>query len=311
MVDENLRGMKNVFTEKGDPKVSIVIPTYNRKNDVLECLKSVCELSYPNYEIIVVDNNSNDGTSEAIKKLYPNVKLIKTDENLGVTGGRNLGGKNSSGEYILFLDHDTIIDKNALSELVSVLQKYPGVGACGPIIYSYFDPDKIWSAGTSINTLTGMVYFSEKKSYDKIMEVQVLPTAFLVRKEVIEKIGWFDDIYFAVYEDADLCFKIREIGYKVVCVPEAKVWHKVPMSKYESIEKVLNRSYYVSRNKIIFMRKHVKTSRFIVFMFFFLPLYIIYYFIMALFLRKPRSLLNYWRGTFSGLHFALRYRAYR
>jgi GT2 family glycosyltransferase len=287
------------------PKISIVIPTYNRKRDLLECLDSVQKLNYPSYETIVVDNGSTDQTAEAVRRHFPNVKLIVSDVNLGVTGGRNLGARNSNGEYIFFLDHDTVVDGNALSELVTVIENDYEIGIAGPVIYYYEQPKRIWAAGTSINLLTGKISFNKAGEVDagllnQIIEVQVLPTAFLVKREVVAKIGLFDDVYFAVYEDTDFCFRARGAGYKVVCVPTAKAWHKVPLDPREQVIGVLRRAYYVARNRIIFMRKHLKPLNFVFFFLVFVPVYALYYTFQSVKFGKLNFALNYWRGVWKG-----------
>jgi len=291
------------------PRVSIVIPTYNRRKDVLECLQSIRGLHYPNYEIIVVDNGSTDGTSHAIEKFFPEVTLVKSNRNLGVTGGRNLGARHSSGEYIFFLDHDTTVNGNVLVELMSVMQSNPKVGIAGPAIYYYSDPKRVWALGTSINMLSGRVSFNYEGKVDhgefvKAMEVQVLPSAMLVKREVIDKVGLFDDIFFAVYEDTDFCFRVKKAGYKVSCVPTARVWHKMSPDKRRSVVGVLSRAHLVSRNRIIFMKKHSKS--FLAFTVFFLPVYLIYYSLHAFCVSRMDWLKGFVKGTVSGMAVALK-----
>jgi len=291
------------------PKVSVVIPTYNRREDVLECLQSLQRLYYSNYEIIVVDNGSTDGTSSAIEKLFPEVTLVKSKRNLGVTGGRNLGARHSSGRYVFFLDHDTTVDRNALNEIVAVMQSDHRIGIAGPAVYYYDDPKRIWALGTSINMLTGKVTFNQNGEvncgrFAKSIEVEVLPTAFLVRKEVMNEVGLFDDIFFAVYEDTDFCFRVKEAGYKVLCVPTSGVWHKVPLDEYKSIAGVLRRAYLVSRNRIIFMKKH--SDGFLAFVVLFLPVYLMYYSVQAVCLSRIGWLKSFLKGSVNGIALALK-----
>lgn len=288
-----------------EPLVSIVIPTYNRKKDVLECLQSLITVKYSNCEVIVVDNGSTDGTPDDIEKLHPKVKLLRSGSNLGVTGGRNLGAKHSCGEYIFFLDHDTVVDKNALGELVEVIQSDPQIGVVGPGIYYHDEPKKIWALGTSIGLLTGKVSFNYVRQINNgqfagIMDVQVLPTAFLVRRKVLENVGFFDDTYFASYEDTDFCFRVRKFGYRVVCLPKAKVWHKVSLS-HEGQEISILKTYYMARNRTIFMKKHATTLQYMLFLLMFMPIYAVYYTLNFLKLGRPNLVLNYWRGVMAGL----------
>lgn len=252
----------------------------------------------------MIDNGSTDGTGDAIKRLFPEVKLIKSKRNLGVTGGRNLGVKYSSGEYIFFVDHDTVVDKYAVSELLSVMENTPKIGAAGPIVYYYHEPKKISAFGTSIDLLTGKVSFNftgltQDCQLKKIIQVQVIPVAIFVRREVLDKVGMFDDVFFAVYEDTDFCFRIRKAGYRTVCVSTAKVWHKISSDLYDQTIAVLNRAYYVARNKILFMRKHSKY--FPAFILIFLPIYLIHFSLMSIIFRRSDWLKNYIKGLIAGL----------
>jgi len=288
-----------------------VIPTYNRREDVVECLRSIQKLDYPNYEIIVVDNGSTDGTGDAIERLFQEVKLIKSERNLGVTGGRNLGAKHSSGEYIFFLDHDTTVGRNTLNELMSVMQSNHNIGIAGPAVYYYNDPKRVWGLGTSINMVTGRVSFNEAGKIDngqfvKVIDVQVLPTAFLVESEVIDKVGLFDDIFFAVYEDTDFCFRVKEAGYKVICVTTAKVWHKVSLNEREQQLGVLRRAYYVARNRIIFMRKHAKPLNFFSFLIVSAPIFAFYYTLQSSKYFDNSATREYYKGLLDGLKVAFR-----
>jgi GT2 family glycosyltransferase len=288
-----------------NPLVSVVIPTFNRKNDLLECLTALLNSSYDNIEIIVVDNASTDGTNEAVKQMFLNVKLIQNERNLGVTGGRNRGATEAKGDYTLFLDHDMIVDKQMVEELMKIIEADPKIGMAGPIIYYYDEPSKVWAAGTSINMLTGKIHFntlnSDKTGLNEPFDVRVLPAAFMVGKETLNKVGLFDDVFFAVYEDTDFCFRVKEAGYRVLCVPNAKAWHKVPIDPEKQELHVLSRSYFIARNRILFMKKHAKPIDFMIFLIFFVPVYALYYTWRCLRLLKPHLIKEYWRGLLDGL----------
>jgi GT2 family glycosyltransferase len=295
------------------PKVSVIILSYNAKHDVLDCLKSVHRSKYPNYEIIVVDNASSDGSSEIIRKTYPHVKLVCSKLNLGRTGGYNLGLKYATGEYILFLDQDTVIEENMIAELIKVISMNSLIGAVGPKIYYFNDPKRIWSVGTSVNLLTGKVHFFgsgqiDKGQFNSIIEVQQCPTAILVRREVISKIRGYDEDIFMVYCDADFCLKIWEAGYKVVVSPFAMLWHKVrkPLKMSESLGlKSPLMAFLGGRNRIIFMKKHAKKPNFLMFLTVFLPIIIIFYSITSIIERRIDLLISFWKGTLYGLKFAI------
>jgi GT2 family glycosyltransferase len=148
-----VKGRSNILSTES--LVSVIIPTFNRKDDLLSCLNSLKNSTYPNLETIVVDNASTDGTYDAVKQIFPNVKMVRSEKNLGVTGGRNRGAIESRGDYLLFLDHDMIVDRRMIEELLKTLKTDPKIGVAGPVVYYYDEPSKVWAAGTSINMLTG------------------------------------------------------------------------------------------------------------------------------------------------------------
>jgi len=283
------------------PLVSVIIPTFNRKDDLLSCLISLKNSTYPDLEIIVVDNASTDGTYDAVKQIFPDVKIVRNERNLGVTGGRNRGAIESRGDYLLFLDHDMIVDRQMIEELLKVVMADPKIGIAGPIIYYYDEPSKVWAAGTFINMLTGKISFNDKATNTKCFEAQVIPAAIMVKREVLNKVGLFDGTFFATYEDTDFCFRVKKAGYKVVCVPEAKAWHKIPTDLKSQELRLLSRSYYIARNRIIFMKKHARLTNFLVFLILFMPIYAIYYTWRGLRYWKLHFIEEYWRGLFEGL----------
>lgn len=294
------------------PKVSIIILSYNARNDVVDCLESVFNLNYPNHEIIIVDNGSTDGSWGAIKAMkgrYPLLKLIRSKLNLGRTGGYNLGLKYATGEYIMFLDQDTIVDKNMVNELVKVIEMDPTIGAVGPKIYYYNDPKRIWSAGTSVNLLTGRVHFLgcnqiDKGQFNSVIEVQQHPTAILVKREAINKINGYDKDIFMVYCDADFCVRIWKACYKIVLAPKAKLWHKVktPLQMHERLGmKTPLMAFLIGRNRIIFMKKHA--LHLTPFLLLFMPLYLLCYSLVCLIDKRLDLLQSFWKGTANGSRF--------
>jgi len=295
--------------------VSVVITTMNRKDDVLACLASVYANDYPQIEVVLADNASTDGTIEAVKKKYPKVKLAVAKENLGLNGGKNLGQKKARGEYVFFLDSDTLIDKKLLSELVKTAESDPKVGLVCPKMY-YIDPkNTIWYAGSFVNLLTSRTRNigcneEDNGQHDQVRETQFAPTAYLVKRNVIDKLKRHDETFFMSYGDTDYGFRVRESGFKVLFCPTAKLWHRLGKEENSRTIRMLGynlpmRAYYFARNRVIFMKKHTSLFKFIVFMIFFFPLFTIYFLIKIIYFRggwqfiKPHLL-----GSFDGLRFA-------
>lgn len=284
-------------------KVSVIVPTYNSWSTLKECLKSILKQTLKPYEIIVVDNGSSDETSEKVSRSFPEVKLITLSKNTGVTGGRNTGIKSASRSYgyLLFFDHDMVADKNMILELIRVAQSHPEIGIVTPKIYYWGNKKRIWSAGTSINLWSGQIIFrggQDFGQYDKTEEIQVAPAAILVKKKVIQKIKKFDDTYFATYEDTDFCFRAKRAGFKTYYAPLALAFHKLPTDFEEESKRLLSRSYWVGRNRVIFMKKY--GNNFFIFLLF-LPLFSLYYLFLSI---RCKQLVNWFRflqGTLAGI----------
>lgn len=217
---------------KNNPKVTIIILTWNGARHIFDCLESVQKSTYQNYEIIVVDNGSKDGTPDLIKNNFLNVKLILNKKNLGFTGGNNIGIKQAKGEILFLLNDDTKIHPNLIEVLVKELKSSSKIGIVGPKIYFMDEPKKIWFAGGRIDWFKGKTFHLGKNLTDKELindskkEVDFITgCALMIKKEVVDRIGLFDDKFFAYYEDADLCQRAKKIGYQIIYVPFGGVWH--------------------------------------------------------------------------------------
>lgn len=295
--------------------VSVVITTRNRKEDVLACLSSLYANDYPNVEVILADNASSDGTVEAVKKKYPKVKLAMAKENLGLNGGKNLGQKQAKGDYVFFLDSDTIVDKKLLSELIKTAESDPKIGLVCPKMY-YFDQKKvIWYAGSFVNMFTSRTLNigsneEDKGQCDQIQETQFAPTAYLVKRSVINKLKGHDETFFMTYGDTDFGFRARENGFKVIFCPSAKLWHRLEKEKNQNSIRALGfnlplRAYYFARNRVIFMKKHAPILNFLLFMVVFFPLFTIYFLFKVIYFRGGwRFIRPYLLGSFDGLRYA-------
>lgn len=288
-------------------KISVIIPTYNSWNTLKNCISSIQNQTLKPKEIIVANNGSIDGTAEKVKDKFPFIKLINLKTNTGVTGGRNAGIRlsNPASDYLLFFDHDMVADKNMLRELAKAAESNDDIGIVTPKIYYYGNRKRIWSAGTGINLWTGQILFrggEDVGQYENIKEVQVAPAAIFVKKNGMKKLKQFDDTYFACYEDTDFCFKARMLGYKTFYVPKAVAYHILSWDPKDDVKRVLSRSYWVGRNRVIFMKRFGKS--FPVFLFF-LTLFIAYYLWLSISNKKIADGLRFLQGTFSGLIFSL------
>lgn len=243
------------------PKVFAIIVNFNGKEYISHCLKSFRQLSVENFKIIVVDNNSTDGSVEMIRRQFTKVGVIQNKINVGYAGGANKGVKlalQESADYVLLLNNDTVFDKNFLSTLLEVSGKKLKVGILGPKIYFYDNPKKIWFAGGIIDRkrFTGShIGYKEKDNgqYNDPREVDFITgCTMFIRREVFEKVGFFDRRYFMYYEDVDFCVRAKRAGFKIVFVPQSVLYHKIAKEKENSPLM----SYLLARNHFLFLEKN-------------------------------------------------------
>jgi len=221
------------------PKVSIIILNWNGLEDTIECLESLRKITYPNYEIIIVDNASAGKDVVVLKEMYGEyAHIITNDKNYGYPEGNNVGMRhalNKGTDYVLVLNNDVIVDPGFLSEMIRLTEADISIGFAGPKIYYYYHPSRIQSTGGKINWWLGetVVYgdVEDKGQYDNIAERDfIFGTCMLIKKEVIENISYMDPYYFFGVEEFDYCTRARRAGYKIVYVPQSIVWHKVGAS---------------------------------------------------------------------------------
>jgi len=248
-----------------NPLVSIIIPTYNRKQELTRLIESIKQSDYPkeSVEIIVVDDASTDGTFDAIKKGFPDVEVIRNTKRRLTSGARNVGIECSKGDYLFFVDHDNVIDRRAISELVNFMERNEIVGLAGPIMYYYSVPEEIWCAGGKLRRplyLPTCMFQHETSETLQIanistIECAYIPNAFMVRKQIIKEIGLFDERNFPIlFEDADFSLRIKQGGYQIVIVPKAKVWHDVSTAKDFHIDE--ERAFFRGRSRARFYLKY-------------------------------------------------------
>ena len=247
------------------PKVSIVILNWNGKKDTIECLNSLKKITYPNYEIILVDNGSTDGSVKCFKKLYPEIEIIVNKENLGFAEGNNVGIRKAfenQAEFVLALNNDTVVDPTFLSELVNVARADPKIGIVGPAIYSYTEPETLQQYGGEMKLNQALSIHNTKISLNTDFDF-ISGCSMLINSNIFKSVGLFDTTFFAYYEDNDFCVRVKNKGYRLVMSPKAKIWHKGSASTGGYMSKKF--LYFMIRNRIIFARKHLKTREVIFF----------------------------------------------
>ena len=235
--NENIKSLENQIKLKNlKIKCSIIIPVYNRLEYTRNCLKALFKNTpKENYEVIVVDNNSIDGTNEYLSKISKKVKIIYNKENLGFAKACNQGARMSLGEYLVFLNNDTEVQTKWLKTLVEVIEQNSSVAAVGSKML--FPDDKIQHAGVVIINdqklpdplVARHIYYRQDSNYplaNVMSTYQALTAAcMLVRKSSFMAVGGFDENYWNGYEDIDLCFKLREKGSLLIYQPKSVVIH--------------------------------------------------------------------------------------
>lgn len=319
------------------PSVSIIILNWNGWEDTLECLDSLYDINYSNYEVIIVDNGSEDNSINKIKNYCTkndlnlidinyfqenfhfqsgfkkfnetiiDMYLIKNDKNYGFAEGNNIGIRfilqNINSDYVLLLNNDTVVDQEFLSLLVDATENNKNIGITGPTVI-FYDNNRIQSSGAMINWKKGIsISLRENESPDflddKIITVDyVSGCAFLVKSKIFTEVGLLDPQYFLYWEEADFCVRAQKKGYSIINVPKSKVWHKVSSS---TGNKGIYH-YYMKRNMFWFIKCHATIKQRISFILYFLFFRIwIESFILIFYYRDIDSLINLIKGTLNGL----------
>jgi GT2 family glycosyltransferase len=298
------------------PKVSVIILNWNGLLNTLECLESLKKITYQNYDIILIDNGSEGNDVRILKEKFGDcIRLIENNLNSGFTEGNNIGIrlaiKETSPDYILLLNNDTVVAVDFLDQLVAVAEKNPLIGIVGPKIYFYNQPEKIQFTMAKIDLWRGKVIqigYNEidRGQYDTLQEIESCEgSCFLIRREVMEKIGGLDSEYFAYWEDTDYCLRARKAGFRIVYCPLSKIWHKGWSKIWDKTYICIAREvavYYFERNRFLFIKKHANRLQKVSFLLYYI--FFQFWFWSGYFLIYYRNLQGYkafLRGFYAGM----------
>jgi len=237
---------------------SVIIPTWNGKGYIADCLNSLLAQDYRDFEVIVVDNASSDDTPPHVAEDFPTVTLIRNERNLGFAGAVNVGLRAARGDVLILFNQDAVAESGWLGELVTGLMASRDIGIAGCKIY-YEDGKTISHAGVVLTDERMLPVHrgedeADRGQYDSPADVNaVTGAAMAIRREVLNAIGLFDEDYFLYFEDTSFCLRAREAGFRVVYVPQAVARHRVAASLGPGSIKTL-RYYHVSR--LLFLLKH-------------------------------------------------------
>lgn len=245
---------------KGMPFVSVIVLNYNGSKHLSDCLKSLNETNYPrkSFEVILADNCSTDDSIELTVKNFSFVKIVKHDRNHGFSDGNNLTVKYAKGEYLSFLNNDTVVDRNWLKEIMDCLDSETMI--YGSKIMNFYDRNKIDSLGGRI-TFTGKGYDLEagksiKGNQQPYFTGFVCGAALTIKKSFFDEVNGFDSNYFIYEDDVDLGWKAWLLGYKVKVIPSSIVFHKFGGLTGKRLSST--RIFYSQRNALMNVTKNLE-----------------------------------------------------
>ena len=246
-----------------DITVSIITINYNGLKDTCELIETL-PLEDKSIEVIVVDNASREDEVTALEQRYPQIKVIRSDKNLGFAGGNNLGIQAATGKYLFFINNDTVLHRGEriLQPLIDRLDSNPKIGAVCPKIRFAWNPQPIQFAGyTPLSRITmrnRSLGFGEADygQYDTPHPTPyVHGAAMMVKREVIEQAGLMPECYFLYYEELDWSMMIRRAGYDIWYDPATTVFHKESQATGQDSPL---RTYYITRNRLLFVRRNIQ-----------------------------------------------------
>jgi len=295
------------------PKVGIILLNWNSYDHSFNCIQSLQQCDYPNFEIIVVDNGSMDGSGNLLKANFPSIHLIASVTNEGFAAGNNRGFEYAIQHdfpYAMMLNNDVFVEPDFLTKLVDYMGGHPSVGAIQPKIFFNHDRTKIWNGGSYYLPWLGWHYSKRYQRKAGTLQSQfqavdwITGCAFLTKTSILKEVGLLKEAFFIYYEDADLSFRIRSKGYQLLFHPQSVIYHIAGSSNKTKIKGKEGYTspfvhYLNSRNHIWFLKTWTKwyqwpTTFFTLFSYY---LSIMLYFAFRWRIGKLKSLL---RGIFHG-----------
>jgi len=238
------------------PEISVITVNYNGIEETSRMIESVAANWLQSYEIIVVDNGSVNDEALMLKEKYPFIQALRSSDNLGFAGGNNLGYRHSSGNFILFLNNDTLVRDDSLRFLTETLKQHPRIGGVSPKILYNDEQDHIQFAGytelSSITIRNSTIGHGENdlNQYDSTTSTAYLHgAAMMVRREVVEQVGLMPECYFLYYEEMDWSAQMKKAGYELMYEPRAVVYHNESSSTGKDSPLKI---YYMTRNRMLY-----------------------------------------------------------
>jgi len=215
----------------GNVKVSVIVVNFNGMPYIESCLRSILKQDFAHFEVILVDNKSSDKSLDYARQQFPGVLIVANEKNLGYSGGINSGIGHGHGDYLAPINADTEAKQGWLAAMVNFMDANPEVGAVTPKSLLYRDRNKIGTLGLNIH-LTGLGFIrglnqtNSDFPQEPFQVAGVSGCSYLIRREIVEKMGGLNESNFMYYDDVDLSWMVNLMGYKIYCVPQSIVYHE-------------------------------------------------------------------------------------
>jgi GT2 family glycosyltransferase len=283
------------------PLVSVITVNWNNVEVTCDLLRSIStHNTYPNLEVIVVDNASAEDPTQVFLSVYPSVKIIRNTENLGFSGGNNAGIQAAKGQYFFLVNNDTEFTSNLIEGLIDIFHRFPEAGIVCPKFHYFFAKGTIEYAGyRRVNIFTGrnsMIGCREKDEgqYNFVNETNYAHGGgMMVSKRVVDEVGLMPENFFLYYEELDWSEQIKRRGFKIYYQPASLIYHKESMTtgKMSPLK-----TFYLTRNRILFMRRNVPFPGFGIFVLYFTFFTIPKNTIGYIFRNQTDHLRSFWKG---------------
>ena len=247
------------------PRVGVVLLNWNGRDDLLRCLSTLLTLTYPNWEATVVDNGSTDGSVEALRRSFPEQRLLRLERNIGFAAGNNHGIADAlerGADWVLLLNTDTEVQAGMVTELVRAAASDERIGAVGAKNLSLGDPSIVWGAWNELAYDEGLVRVvgqgkPDGPEYAGVHDVEgVVGNGMMMSRPALSRVGGFDETFFAYHEDIDWCVRARAAGFRVVYCGAAVIHHRGFSASDPTRDVPFPVLYFLGRNGVLFARKH-------------------------------------------------------
>jgi len=272
-------------------KVTIAVITYNGEHLLQECLSAIKSQDYPEYEIMVIDNNSTDHSVDLVREKFPEVKILQMKENRGPNPARNVAILKSDTSYTLLVDDDAVLTPQCLRILMKTMKEYSNVAICNPRIVLYDDRTRIQYDGSRLCYIGAVIARNSGASIQQASKTTIPVSVvsgltMLVKRDKALQIGLFDEDYFFGWDDADFSLRMTISGFKCLHVPQAVVYHKLK-------KRGLSKAFYQIRNRWYLILKSYSSRT----LFLLWPILLVYELGLLLFLTMKGVLFEYLKAN--------------